>query len=102
LSAKSQCGAPPTASIPKTRDQPEEEATSRQPPPCGSSASTGISRVPPAGQQMRGPTSDRQDAPHLVQATIGNAYTKRRTASEQAARAQPIAHLSRHIAVLGT
>ena len=29
-SAKSQCGGPPTASIPKTRDQPEEEANSKQ------------------------------------------------------------------------
>ena len=34
--------------------------------PCGNNASTGISRVPPTRQQMRGPTSDRQDAPHLV------------------------------------
>ena len=49
-SAKSQCGGPPTASIPKTRDQPEEEANSIQPPPCGNNASTGISPVPPTHQ----------------------------------------------------
>ena len=71
-------------------------------PPSGNNASTGISRVPPTRQQMRGPTSDRQHAPHLVaprrQATP---VPKRRTASERAVRARPIAHLSRQIAALG-
>jgi hypothetical protein len=36
---------------PQDPDQPEEEANSRQPPPCGDSASTGISPVPPIGRQ---------------------------------------------------
>src|SRR5215213_4941462 len=75
-SAKSQCGGRPTASTPKTRDQPEEEANSKRSRPCGNNASTGLSRVPPTRQQMRGPTSDRQDAPHSAQATTGNARTR--------------------------
>ena len=74
-SAKSRCGGPPTASIPKTRAQPEQP-NSKLSRPCGNNASTGISRVPPTGQQMRGPTSHRQDAPHSVQATSGSARTK--------------------------
>ncbi len=74
-SAKSRCGGPPTASIPKTHDQPEEP-NSKLSRPCGNNASTGISRVPPTRQQMRGPTSDRQDTPHSVQATTGSARTK--------------------------
>jgi hypothetical protein len=73
-SAKSQCGGPPTASIPKTRDQPEEPNSKRS-RPAGNNASTGISRVPPTRQQLRGPTSVRPDAPHLVQAATGNART---------------------------
>jgi hypothetical protein len=89
-SAKLQCGAPPMASIPKTRDQPEEP-NSKQPPPCGNNASTGISRVPPTRQQMRGPTSDRQDAPHLVQATTGNARTKKAN-GVRAGRPRPAAN----------
>jgi hypothetical protein len=32
--------------------------------------------MPPTGQQMRGPTSDRQYAPRLVQAMAGSARTK--------------------------
>src|SRR5215213_9115820 len=69
-SAKSQYGGPPTASTPKTSAQPEE-LSSKCFRPCGNNASTGISRVPPTRQQMRGSTSDRQDAPHSVQATTG-------------------------------
>jgi hypothetical protein len=75
-SAKSQCGGPPTASIRKTGAQPEEEATSKRSPPSGNNASTEISPVPATRQQMRGPTSDRHDAPHLVQVTTGNAGTQ--------------------------
>ena len=75
-SAKSQCGGPPTASIPKTRDQPEEPNSKRS-RPCGNNASTGISRVPPTRQQMRGPTSDRQHTPHLdAGTTTASARTK--------------------------
>jgi len=73
-SAKSQCGAPPTASIPKTRDQPEE-ANSKQPPPCGNNASTGISPVLPIRQATRGLTNQRQDAPpHFVTGTTQCPY----------------------------
>src|SRR5215218_4034564 len=65
-SAKSQSGGPPTASIPKTRDQPEEP-NSKGFRPSVNDASTGKSNVPPTRQQMRGATSNRQQAPHLVQ-----------------------------------
>ena len=76
-SAKSQCGGPPTASIPKTRDQPEEPNSKRS-RPSGNNTSTGISRVPPIRQQMRGPTNDRQHAPHLdAGTTTGDARTKK-------------------------
>jgi hypothetical protein len=75
-SAKSQCGAPPTASIPKTHDQPEK-TSSRQPPPCGNNASTGKSPVPPIRQATPGPRSDRQHTPHLVAGTTASAHTKR-------------------------
>jgi hypothetical protein len=69
-SAKSQCGAQPTVSIPKTRDQPEEPNSKRS-RPCGNNASTEISRVPPTltRQQMRGPTSDRPHAPQAATTT---------------------------------
>jgi hypothetical protein len=75
LPAKSRCGGPPTASIPKTRAQPEEPNSKRS-RPSGNNASTGISRAPPPSQQMQGRTGDRQDAPHLVQPTTGNARTR--------------------------
>jgi UvrD-like helicase C-terminal domain len=81
---------PPTASIPKTRDQPEEPNSKRS-RPCGNNASTGLSRLPPTRQQMQGPTSDRWDAPRLVQTTTGSGRTKARTAAERAVRAPPIA-----------
>ena len=57
--AKSQCGGPPTASIPKTRAQPEEPNSKRS-RPAGNSASTGISPVQPIRQATRGLTNDRQ------------------------------------------
>src|SRR3954452_21574128 len=63
-SARSQCGVPPTASIPKTRDQPEEPNSKRS-QPSGNNASTAISRVPPTRQQILGPMSDTQHTPHL-------------------------------------
>jgi hypothetical protein len=53
---------------PKTRDQPGEPNSKRF-RPCGNNASTGPSRVRPTRQQMRRPTSDGQDAPHLLAAT---------------------------------
>jgi conjugative relaxase-like TrwC/TraI family protein len=49
--AKSQCGAPPTASIPKTCDQPEEEANLKRSRPSGNNASTGTSRAPPTNHR---------------------------------------------------
>jgi hypothetical protein len=85
-SAKSQYGGPPTASIPKTRDQPEE-AHSKRSRHCGNNASSGLSRVPPTRQQMRGSTSDRQDTPHLdAGTTTASARTKIRSTSERASR----------------
>ena len=54
---------------PKTRDQPEEEANSRQPSPSGNNASTCISRVPPIRQATRGLTNGRQNTPYLVAGT---------------------------------
>jgi conjugative relaxase-like TrwC/TraI family protein len=74
-SAKLQCGAPPTASIPMTRDQPEEPNSKRF-RPSGNNASTGTSRVPPTCHQMRVPTSDRQNAAPLAATTTGSARTK--------------------------
>ena len=64
-SAKSQCGGPPTESIPKTHDQPEEPH-SKHFRPCGNNVSTGRSPIPPIRHAARGPTSDRQDAPPLA------------------------------------
>jgi len=62
-SAKSHYGEPPTASTPKTRDQPEEEANSIQLPPCGNSDSIGISPVPPIHPATRHLTNDKQHTP---------------------------------------
>jgi hypothetical protein len=63
---------------PKTLEQPEEkEANSKRSRACGNNASTGISRVPPTLQQMRRPTSDRQDARHVdAGMTTASARTK--------------------------
>jgi hypothetical protein len=75
--AKSQCGGPPTASIPKTRDQPEEMANSIQPPPYGNSDSTGTSPVPPIHQATTGSTNDRPHTLHPVaRTTTTGAHTK--------------------------
>jgi hypothetical protein len=60
---------------PQTRDQPAEPNSERS-LPCGNNASTGISRVPPTRQPMRGPTSHRQHPAHSVQGTKRNAPTK--------------------------
>jgi hypothetical protein len=76
-SAKSQCGGPPTALLPKTHDQPAEPNSKRS-RHSGNSASTGTSRVPPTRQQMGGPTSDKRHAPHLAATTTGNARTENR------------------------
>jgi hypothetical protein len=74
-SAKSQSRAPPTASLPKTRDQPEEPNWKRS-RPAGNNASIGISRMPPTRQQKPRPTSDRPHAPHVVATTTGSARTR--------------------------
>ena len=76
LSAKLQCGARPTASIPKIRDQPEEEATSKRARPSGNKPSTGISPVPPIRQATRGLTNYRQHTPHPDAGTTSSARTK--------------------------
>jgi hypothetical protein len=60
-SAKSPCGGPPTASIPKTRDQPEE-ANSKRSRPSRNNASTGISPVP----ARRTPDHRRRARPVLL------------------------------------
>jgi conjugative relaxase-like TrwC/TraI family protein len=76
-SAKSQCGARPTASIPKTDGQPEGEANSKRSQASGNDASTGISPIPPIRQTRRGLTNGRQHTPHLVAGTTtGSAPTK--------------------------
>jgi hypothetical protein len=75
-SVRSQCGGPPTASIPKTSDQ-LEEPNSKRSRPSGNNASTEISRVPPTHQQMQRPTSDRQHTPHPdAGTTTASAHTK--------------------------
>ena len=68
-SAKSLCGAPQTASIPTTRDQPGEEANSKRSRPSGNNTSTGISPVPPIRQATRDSTNGRQYTPHPVAGT---------------------------------
>jgi hypothetical protein len=75
LSAKSQCGEPPTASILETHDQPEAPNSKRS-WPCASNASTGISRVPRSPQQIPGPKSDRPHAPHFAATTTSSARTR--------------------------
>jgi hypothetical protein len=87
-SAKSQCGGPPTASIPKTRDQPEEPNSkcSRR---CGNSVSTVISPIPPVRQTMRGPTSDRQHTPHLDAGTTTASARTKNPNGVRAARPHP-------------
>ena len=74
-SAKSQCGAPPTPSIPKTCDQPEE-ANSKHFRPSGNNASTGTSPIPPIRHAARGPTRDRHEAPPVAAITTGSAHTE--------------------------
>jgi len=75
-SATLQYGGPPTASIPKIHDQPEELSSKRF-RPSGNNASTGISPVPPTRQQIRGATSGRQRTVHLdAGTTIASARTK--------------------------
>ena len=88
LLAKSQCGGPPTASIPKIHDQPEE-ANSKRSRPCGNNASTGLSRAPPTRQQMRGPTSDRQRTPHLDAGTTTRSARTKNPNGVQSGRPRP-------------
>ena len=84
----------PTASIPKTRGQPEE-ASSIQRPPCGNSDSTGRSPIPPIHQTTQGPTNDSEHTPHTDVGTMtGKAIPNTWSTSERASRAQPIARLN--------
>jgi hypothetical protein len=103
LSVESQCGGLPTASIPKTRDQPEEPNSKRS-RPSGNNASTGMSRGPPTRQQMRRPTSDRQDAPPLVAATPTGSTRTNSPNGVRAGRPRPADSTghSRHIEAPGT
>jgi hypothetical protein len=61
-SATLQYGGPPMASIPKTRDQPEELSSKRS-RPSGNNASTGRSPVPPIRQTTR---VDERQAAHTA------------------------------------
>jgi hypothetical protein len=89
-----QCGAPPTASIPKTHDQPEE-ANSTPSRPCGNNASTGISPLQPIRQATRGLTNDRQHATHLdVDATAASTRTKHQV-NVKTGRPRPAANYRR-------
>ena len=90
LFAKSQCGALPTASIPKTRDQPEEP-TSKRSRPSGNNTSIGKSRVPPT-RQADARTDERQAGRTDLDAgtTTATPVPRRRTASERAGRTRPL------------
>jgi hypothetical protein len=88
--------APPTASIPKTHDQPEE-TNSKRFRPSGNSASTGTSPVPPTRQQVRGPTSDRQRTPHLDAGTTTRSARTKNPNGVRAGRPRPA---DKHIAVV--
>jgi hypothetical protein len=95
-SAKSQCGGPPSASIPKTRDQ-LEEPNSKRFRHCGSNASTGLLRVPPTRQQMLEPTSDRQRTAHLDAGTTTRSAGTKNPNGVRAGRPRPA---DKHIAVV--
>ena len=88
-SAKSQSGGPPTASIPKTPDQPEQEPNWKRARLCGNNASTGISRAPLTRQQMPGPTSDGQGAPHLDAGRTTGITCTRKANGVRAGRPRP-------------
>jgi hypothetical protein len=87
-SAKSQCGGPPTASIPKTHDQPEE-ANSERFRPCGNNASTGISRVPLTRQLMQRPMSGSQRTSHLDAGTTTSSACTKNPNGVRAGRPRP-------------
>ena len=75
---------------PQDPRQPEEPNSNRS-RPSGNNASTGMSRGPPTRQQMRRPTSDRQDAPPLVAATPTGSTRINSPNGVRAGRAPPIA-----------
>jgi hypothetical protein len=73
-SAKSQCGEPPTAPIPKTRDQPEKRNSKRS-RPCGNNASTWYRACHPPASTCKG---ERATGTSQLDAgtTTGSAHTK--------------------------
>jgi hypothetical protein len=91
-SAKSQCGGLPTASILKTRDQPEEEATSIAQAPCGNSDSTGRSPALAIHQASTGLTNDRPHAPHLVARTTTTGVDTKHPVSVRTGQPHPAAN----------
>ena len=95
LVAKSQCGAPPTASIPKTPDQPEE-AQLKHPRPSGNNASTGTSRVPPTRPADPKATSDRHEAPPVASYNNWQRPYRNPERRPSACRAPPVAHQASH------
>jgi hypothetical protein len=101
LSAKSQCGGPPTASIPKTHDQPVQEANSKRPRPSGNNTSTGKSPVPPIRQTTRGSTKDRQHTPHLVAGTTRASAPTKHPVNVRTGQPHPAANPRRRAAAKG-
>jgi hypothetical protein len=88
---KSPCGGPRTASIPKTRDPPEE-TNSKRFRPCGNSASTGISPFQPIHQRTRGLTNDKQHTPHLDAGTTTASARTKQPVSVRAGQPHPAAN----------
>jgi hypothetical protein len=99
--AKSQYGGPPTASIPKTRDQPEELSSKRF-RPCETTPRPGYRACHQPARRSESRQATRRT--HRTQSKGRQAapVPTTRTASQQTVRARPIAHLSRQIAALRT
>jgi hypothetical protein len=96
-----QYGGPPTASIPKIYDQPEE-LSSKCFRPCGNNASTGIRAWHQPVRRCEGRQATRRTHRTPSKGRQAARVPTTRTSSERAVRARPIAHLSRRIAALRT
>ena len=89
------CGAPPTASIPKTQDQPEEKAASKLSRPWKQRLDRVLGVPLPASRCEGRPATG--STRRTSTATTATPY-RGPTASEQAAPAPPIARLSLRVA----
>ena len=100
-SATSQCGAPPTASIPKIPTN-RRNPTRNAPGPVETTPRPGYRACHQPARRCEGRQATRRT--HRTQSKGRQAapVPTTRTASEQAVRARPIAHLSRQIAALRT